>query len=265
MIIDDLLQNVWIYMIENFSQTTVLVFIPFITLLTIYFSVGLLEVLIEFLFPTLIAKYKIQPKKKNTYDFIQHTTLYVLGTFWIFIFPNYYFSFNFIVTHLGFSIERELPKWTTWVPQLIAFVFIEDFFHYFFHRFLHMKFIYHWIHYKHHEFDAPTAIAATYAHPAEVVILGFCTMIGPMIFVPHFFVFLFWTIWRQMIALETHLGYDLPISSHRLLPFLCGGAKHHDFHHQYRQSNFASTFIIWDKVFQTESKEWDTVKDMKKA
>ena len=49
--------------------------------------------------------------------------------------------------------------------------------------------------------------------------------------------------------MEDHIGFDFPISSHRLIPFvLLGGAPKHDMHHQKPLTNFAPFFNHLDHL-----------------
>ena len=65
--------------------------------------------------------------------------------------------------------------------QLALFFVMEDFWHYFAHRGLHHKSIYKHIHKLHHEFSAPFGLAAEYAHPIEILVLGMGTVGGPLL------------------------------------------------------------------------------------
>lgn len=58
---------------------------------------------------------------------------------------------------------------------------MEDAWHYFAHRALHHKSIYKHIHKLHHEFSAPFGLAAEYAHPVEILVLGAGTVGGPLL------------------------------------------------------------------------------------
>lgn len=58
---------------------------------------------------------------------------------------------------------------------------MEDAWHYFAHRGLHHKSIYKHIHKLHHEFSAPFGLAAEYAHPIEILVLGLGTVGGPLL------------------------------------------------------------------------------------
>jgi sterol desaturase/sphingolipid hydroxylase (fatty acid hydroxylase superfamily) len=120
---------------------------------------------------------------------------------------------------------------------------------------LHLPSIYPRIHKIHHEFAAPTGLAAEYAHPVETFFTGVGTVLGPLLFARHLlsvWVFLFLRLWETV---DDHSGYDLPWNVTKLIPFWAG-SHHHDFHHRtatgQRAGNFASVFTVWDRVFGTD-------------
>lgn len=59
---------------------------------------------------------------------------------------------------------------------------MEDTFHYWAHRALHWGPLYKNIHKIHHQYSAPFGLAAEYAHPAEVFILGLGTVGSPILY-----------------------------------------------------------------------------------
>ena len=65
---------------------------------------------------------------------------------------------------------------------IAIFVVMEDTFHYWAHRGLHWGPLYKNIHKIHHQYSAPFGLAAEYAHPAEVFILGLGTVGSPILF-----------------------------------------------------------------------------------
>lgn len=57
---------------------------------------------------------------------------------------------------------------------------------------------------------------------------------------------------RQLLAVETHCGYDFPWSPNNLFPGYFGGADFHDFHHRTFNGAYSSTFVWWDEFMNTE-------------
>ncbi|KAK0936900.1 C-4 sterol methyl oxidase, partial [Friedmanniomyces endolithicus] len=65
--------------------------------------------------------------------------------------------------------------------QIAIFFVLEDTWHYWAHRALHWGPLYKNIHKIHHQYSAPFGLAAEYASPIEVMILGLGTISAPIL------------------------------------------------------------------------------------
>jgi len=192
--------------------------------------------------------YKIQYQKyPNTPDYIT-CLMNLFQNYVLIIFPLIYASYP-LFTSLGFTSGLPLPPLSTFILHFCFCLVVEDITHYLLHRLLHIPFLYKKIHKVHHQFAAPFGLAASYAHPIEVLVLGFATFLGPLLIRPHFFTFFFWVLYRQLDAVATHSGYDLPTPLN-LIPFY-GGTATHDYHHKSFIWNYSSRFIFMDLLFGT--------------
>ncbi|KAF8151726.1 C4-methyl sterol oxidase [Crassisporium funariophilum] len=156
------------------------------------------------------------------------------------------------------TYQVPLPSLSTMAPQIFLFFVFEDFFHFVAHQALHTKILYKHIHKIHHKYSAPFGLAAEYAHPAEVFILGAGTILGPLLFCYftqnlHIVTVYIWILLRLFQAIDSHSGYDFPWSLHNFIPFW-SGAEHHDFHHMAFTNNFSTSFRWWDRIFGTDNK-----------
>ncbi|KAF8804072.1 C4-methyl sterol oxidase [Phlegmacium glaucopus] len=150
------------------------------------------------------------------------------------------------------------PSWKVMLPQIFYFFVFEDFFHFVAHQALHTRYLYKHIHKIHHKYSAPFGLAAEYAHPAEVFILGAGTICGPLLYCYftrnlHLLTVFIWIVLRLFQAIDAHSGYDFPWSLNRIIPFW-SGAEHHDFHHMAFTNNFSTSFRWWDRIFGTDVK-----------
>ncbi|KAF9530672.1 C4-methyl sterol oxidase [Crepidotus variabilis] len=149
------------------------------------------------------------------------------------------------------------PTVKTMIPQLLFFFVFEDFFHFCAHQALHIGPLYKHIHKIHHKYSAPFGLAAEYAHPAEVFILGAGTICGPLLacfFTQlHIVTVYLWITLRLFQAIDAHSGYDFPWSLHNIIPFW-SGAEHHDFHHMAFVNNYSTSFRWWDRICGTDKK-----------
>jgi sterol desaturase/sphingolipid hydroxylase (fatty acid hydroxylase superfamily) len=246
------LQAFWGFLFDRFSPFALTTYVPFIILITTYLCFNGPLLAAEYYDWAPLRKYKLQ-KVTNDRALTMRCLKQLAFNYSLVMLPMEMISF-FVFEHLGFQITRQIPPWYVVAGQMLAFLFIEDTAHYFAHRFLHLQKwgIYRAVHRIHHEFSAPYGIAASYAHPVEVVLLGMCTFAGPLIFRPHMAVFILWVNLRQFTAIETHSGYDLPFSPAKWFPF-AGGAEFHDFHHRTINGNYSSNFTHWDRLFGTDS------------
>ncbi|KAK7048168.1 C-4 methylsterol oxidase [Favolaschia claudopus] len=162
------------------------------------------------------------------------------------------------------TYQVPLPGFKEWAPQVAFFFFFEDMYHYFMHQALHYGPLYKHIHKIHHKYSAPFGLAAEYAHPAEVAMLGTGTIGGPILYCIltfygafsanlHIFSMYIWITLRLFQAIDAHSGYDFPWSLQHWLPFW-SGAEHHDFHHMAFTNNFSTSFRWWDRVLGTDDK-----------
>lgn len=173
--------------------------------------------------------------------------------------------FHPLCSTLKISVDVPFPSYYTMMWQIALFFVCEDFWHYWAHRLFHVGWFYRKIHKQHHKYAAPFGLAAEYAHPVEVMSLGFGTVGFPIIYaylgkshpeynlpVLHLFTITTWIVLRLYQAVDSHSGYDFPWSLHHFLP-IWAGAEHHDDHHHYFIGNYASSFRWFDYFLKTES------------
>jgi methylsterol monooxygenase len=201
-------------------------------------------------------KYKIQANKIPTAAeqwecaklvLISHLTV-ELPQIWL---------FHPLAKYFGMDTGVPFPPWTTMLFQIAVFFVVEDAWHYWMHRAMHWGPLYKNIHKIHHQYSAPFGLAAEYASPIEVMVLGAGTVAAPIAWVMitgnlHILTMYSWIVLRLFQAIDAHSGYEFPWSLHNFLPFWAG-AQHHDVHHEKFIGNYASSFRWWDYVMDTES------------
>jgi methylsterol monooxygenase len=165
--------------------------------------------------------------------------------------------FHPMAAYCGLEYGVPFPPWWKIAFQVCAFFVMEDTWHYFFHRALHYGPLYRAIHKMHHFYSAPFGLAAEYASPIEIMLLGLGTIGSPTLWVYltgdlHLVTVYLWIVARLFQAIDAHSGYDFPWSLRHILPFW-GGADFHDLHHEKFIGNYASSFRWWDKLLDTEA------------
>jgi len=214
-------------------------------------------------------RWKLQPNKIPTKQEQWECTKLVLFSHFTIELPAIW-TFHPLTEFFGMKTwQVPMPSWGAIAIQVAIFFVYEDMFHFFAHQFLHWGPMYKNIHKIHHKYSAPFGLAAEYAHPLEVLILGAGTLTGPMLYTYitgdfHIFTMYIWITLRLFQAIDAHSGYDFPWSLQHILPFWAG-AEHHDFHHMAFVNNFATSFRWCDMLFGTDTKYHEHVKRVKAA
>lgn len=255
------LEKGWEYLINNYSEFQLASLGSFIIHEGVFFLSGL-----PYLFMEMwgLKKYKIQGKM-NTPQAQTKCIVRLLLYHACVNLPLMMLSYP-VFTWMGMTSKLPLPSWKVVAFQIASYFILEDFIFYWGHRILHTKWLYKHIHSVHHEYATPFGLTSEYAHPAEILFLGFATFFGPGITGPHLFTLWLWMILRVLETVEAHCGYDFPWSFSKLFP-LYGGADFHDYHHRLlytKSGNYASTFTYMDWIFGTD-KGYRKLKSLKQG
>ncbi|KAJ5328683.1 hypothetical protein N7452_009073 [Penicillium brevicompactum] len=203
----------------------------------------------------LFKTYKIQSSKIPTLREQWDCAKFVLLSHFTVELPQIWL-FHPMAQFFGLSTSIPFPSPWTMAYQIAIFFVMEDTWHYFLHRALHWGPLYKAIHKIHHQYSAPFGLAAEYASPIEVMILGFGTVSCPILWCAitgdlHILTMYAWIVLRLFQAIDAHSGYEFPWSLHHFLP-VWAGADHHDLHHEKFIGNYASSFRWWDYLLDTE-------------
>ncbi|KAG6534458.1 hypothetical protein ZIOFF_008345 [Zingiber officinale] len=242
------------YLITHFSEFQLATIGTFLIHESVYFLSGLPTLYFER--SGLFRKYKIQ-KKVNTPE-VQWRCILRLVLYHVCVnLPLMLISYP-TFRFMGLRSSLPLPPWSVIVSQIIFYFIVEDFVFYWGHRILHTKWLYQHVHSVHHEHATPFGLTSEYAHPAEILFLGFATILGPALTGPHLFTLWLWVIVRVLETVEAHSGYHFPWSPSNFIP-LYGGADFHDYHHRLlytKSGNYSSTFTYVDWIFGTDKGYW---------
>jgi methylsterol monooxygenase len=198
----------------------------------------------------------LQNKLPTLYEQAQCAALVLLSHFTVEL-PQIWL-FHPMCQYFGLTTSVPFPSVYTMAYQIAIFFVLEDAWHYWAHRAMHASsFLYKNIHKIHHQYSAPFGIAAEYASPIEVMILGFGTVGCPIVWCAitkdlHILTMYTWIVLRVFQAVDAHSGYEFPWSLHHFFP-VWAGAEHHDVHHEKFIGNYASSFRWWDFVLDTEA------------
>ena len=135
--------------------------------------------------------------------------------------------------------------------SIIFLILCEDLTFHFAHKFLHQKWIYPYIHKKHHDYHVTVSISSDYSHPAEFYIAGLLpSSVGGLLLgnSVHLSTMLMFGLMRTFESIDGHTGYEFPWSPYRMLPF-SASTEYHDYHHSHNVGNYSSFFTVLDTLF----------------
>ncbi|XP_055831874.1 methylsterol monooxygenase 2-2 isoform X1 [Solanum dulcamara] len=273
------IESAWAYLITNFNDFQLACLGSFFLHESVFFLSGLPFILLER--AGWLSKYKIQTKNNSPAAQEKCITRLLLYHFCVNL-PIMMASYP-VFKLMGMRNTLPLPSWKVISTQVLFYFVLEDFIFYWGHRILHTKWLYKHVHSVHHEYATPFGLTSEYAHPAEILFLGFATIVGPAITGPHLITLWLWMVLRVLETVEAHCGYHFPWSLSNFLP-LYGGSVHiftlrkllvhfststiclkllrlfpradfHDYHHRLlytKSGNYSSTFVYMDWLFGTD-------------
>jgi sterol desaturase/sphingolipid hydroxylase (fatty acid hydroxylase superfamily) len=141
---------------------------------------------------------------------------------------------------------QDIPSVHTFLLNLAGFVAVEEVAFFYSHRYFRLnKSLCERIHKQHHEWTAPVAITARYAHPLEDLLSNIGpVMLGPLVMGAHFFELWLWLVLALFSTLTSHSGFHLPFFP---------SPEWHDYHHAKFEYNFGVLGVM-DRLYGTDSK-----------
>eukprot|EP00095_Tigriopus_kingsejongensis_P012280 snap_masked-scaffold577_size191314-processed-gene-0.29 protein:Tk12280 transcript:snap_masked-scaffold577_size191314-processed-gene-0.29-mRNA-1 annotation:"AGAP000946-PA" len=242
MAIGGLLQSGWDHICSHLGESYLFYHVGGSIVLVngIFFLFGGLFVLMDLTGrPSFVQKYKIQPNARPAWNREKMWTLmrtvllnqFVIGS-----------AFMLASGHLHLYLHghppdlSRLPALFEVVFQLIVFTLVEELLFFYSHWFLHHRSIYKFVHKQHHEWTAPIAYEAVYAHPVEHLMSNLIpASVGPLLCNAHVLTTLAFFALITFVTVCHHSGYHLP-----LMP----SPQAHDYHHMQFNQNYGALGIL---------------------
>ena len=220
------------------------------------FAVSMASIHLQFL-----SKYRIQKRKIKASTFYNRLPLILLNIVLLLLVSSlglYYLHPILFEQTLSF-------RFSTIIIQLLIILIIDDLYFYFLHSWMHNnEYILNKIHRIHHKAISPFALEYIYVHPIEwimgyfgpfiaIFLISFCFgEFGQISHAVSVLAFWLYQLIRNIHELDVHSGFRSFFS--KWIPFW-GESEHHDMHHEKLNGNYATTFTIWDQVFNTKIKD----------
>nr|CAD7398296.1 unnamed protein product [Timema poppensis] len=244
----DFWQALWDRFLDTVGEDPITLWIYGTTALTmcVYWTFGGIYTLLDVTNkPAALRRYKIQPGTNEPVDTAR--LLKVIG--WVLFnqvvvgLPVSFLSYR-LMEWRGFPPIRELPTFHWVLAEMAVHILMEEIGFYYSHRLLHSRYLYRFIHKRHHEWTSPIAVTAVYCHPVEHV---FSNMVPPLLglFIMGSHVATAW-LWFSLAILSTlnaHSGYHLPFFP---------SPEAHDFHHLKFNQCFGVLGVL-DRIHGTDA------------
>ncbi|XP_029908634.1 cholesterol 25-hydroxylase-like protein 1, member 1 [Myripristis murdjan] len=249
---DRLLQPLWDYLLFHHLPLISSPFFPVLLAFSSYFFFSLPFTVLDLLGERLPSfhKYKIQQGRRPTLGMMAKSFMKAVYNHLFFVLPAVMIGMFILPAPV---LPHDAPTvYEVFVDGLAALLLFDT--QYYIWHFIHHKNaqLYRWIHAIHHEYIAPFSWSTEQLSIPELMTVGFWSNLDPILLRCHPFTTWCVTVFSIWMSVEDHIGYDLPWTLNRLVPFgLLGGAPAHDIHHQKPSSNFAPFFSHWDRIFGT--------------
>lgn len=179
---------------------------------------------------------KMQPERAVTDGELRDLYLNLLVGFWACLVPGAVL----LAKARMLRLDARLPPVAEVLAHLACAAAGEEVMFYWSHRLLH-RVAYSSVHAVHHRFTAPVALAATYAHPAEVIAANLAPIgLTVSLLRAHVFTVLVWFVLAVVVTQFHHCGWtvDARVPLVTAMPH----AKQPDFHDRHHFPGFNSNF-----------------------
>lgn len=176
----------------------------------------------------------------------------------------------FLMRKAGLTLNYEHISdygWGYWVFSIVLMAILHDAYFYWTHRFMHMKAVFKHVHRVHHESSNPSPWAAFSFHPLEAVVEFGIVFVIVLTIPYHVSAIIVFFSYMTIMNVLGHLGYELFPKGFTQGRFTWwhNTSTHHNMHHSKSNCNYGLYFNWWDRMMNTNHRDYHTVFEDVKA
>jgi lathosterol oxidase len=170
-------------------------------------------------------------------------------------------------TKIYTNFSDHSPFWS--IGCFFILLLIDDAWFYWVHRLLHHPKLFPYVHVVHHKSIDVNPFTSVSFHWVEALLLTLWIFPVSFIFPIYAPMLGFLQLWGLLDNVKSHLGYELyPAKFNKSWLRFLTSSTYHNMHHSKFKGNYGVHFRIWDKLFGTEFKdyesEYDKIQERKK-
>ncbi|XP_058062546.1 fatty acid hydroxylase domain-containing protein 2-like [Anopheles bellator] len=243
------IERSWNALLDVIGDDPDILYVWYLTIYTygLYWILGGLFALMDLTNrPKFLRKYKTQPGTHEPlrWDHFKKLIKTVAFNQVVVAIPTAYISYHCSKLFVTMPNVRVVPSLGLVLRDMAVCIFVWETGFYYLHRMFHSRHFYQSFHKQHHEWRAPVALSAMYAHPLETLLNSLPPiLLGPGIMRSHLFTTVVWMTFVTWDSLGDHSGYHLP--------FL-GSSEAHDYHHLNFNQCYGN-FGLYDRLHGTDN------------